>query len=358
MGLLVAMGPLVLFFSSPLIGALSDQKGRKKMLNITLIIGFFSYLIAVVAIARNSLLLLMLSRIFYGISAGNLTVVQAALADLSSREEKAKYFGLYSMALGAGFGIGPFLGGILSKTFFQGGLQLAAPFCFAALLTFINWVLIAWKFKESRQTREVTAMNWMVGLKNLKRALRLKELRMIFIVMFLFFFGWDFFMEFASVFLLKRFDFSGIGIGAFYAYTSLLYALFAGIFIRPITKRFPAKRILEIALILGGCYFFFFLCISKAHTIWLYIPPLLYFLALIYPTATTVISNDAPPEAQGEILGVYGSIQSLALILSPFCASSFIGNYPFIIILVAGSFLFMAGISLMIFRLHASRHRI
>lgn len=351
LGLLLSLAPMVLFFSSPLLGTLSDLKGRKKVLSMSLAMGFFAYLVGVIAVLNSSLILLIASRILYGISAGSTTVVQAGIVDLSTGNEKQKNFGLYSMALGAGFSLGPFIGGVLAKPTLAGWFNYATPFAFAALLSLINWMFILWKLKETHVTRSSKKIDWTVGVLHLKKAFQLKEVRLIFCVMFLFFFGWNFFSEFISVFLMKRFGYTQLGIGSFYAYNGLLYALCAGFLIRPIIKRFPPKRVLEIAFLLGGIYFFFFLPIEQNWIMWIYLLPLIYFISMVYPTATTVISNDTSKDAQGEILGIYGSIQSLALIVSPFCAGSLVAQYPFISIIVAGSTMFLSGVALAIFRI-------
>ena len=124
LGLLLAVMPLTQFFSSPIWGGLSDGKGRKKTLQLSLLIAFFGYFISLFAVIFNNIILLLFSRIVIGFAAGNLAIVQATIADLSTKEEKAKNFGLYGMALGVGFTIGPFFGGSLSNWGYNPPLSL------------------------------------------------------------------------------------------------------------------------------------------------------------------------------------------------------------------------------------------
>src|SRR5947209_3714833 len=93
LGILLAAMPITQFFSSPILGMLSDQKGRKKILIPCLTIGVLGYLVALFGVLMESFVLLLFSRIAIGISAGTATVVGASLADISSGEEKAKNFG-------------------------------------------------------------------------------------------------------------------------------------------------------------------------------------------------------------------------------------------------------------------------
>ncbi len=348
MGLLIAAGPMVLFFSSPVLGTLSDQKGRRNVLLLTLLTGVVSYLFAILGVLFHSLALLLVYRILYGISAGNTTVVQASLVDLSTPQEKAKHFGLYNMAVGAGFSVGPFLGGSLVNT--GGRFGFAIPFCLAALMTVVNLCFVIGKYRETnKRLSPAQKMNWAVGFSHLKKAFRMKELRLIFVVMFLFFFGWDFFIEFASVFLIEKFHFRPTQIGGFYAYTAVFYAFFAGFGIRPFIKRFAPRQLIKYALFLGGVYFLFLGLIEQATLLWICTPPLLLFIALIYPTATTLVSDDAAQDAQGEVLGIYGSVQSLALIVSPFFAGSLVGAHPTLSVTVAGMSMILGAVIFKIF---------
>jgi MFS transporter, DHA1 family, tetracycline resistance protein len=71
LGILLALMPIAQFFSSPILGTLSDQKGRRPLLKIALLFGVLGYLIAMAAVWIESLLLLLLSRVIIGISAGS-----------------------------------------------------------------------------------------------------------------------------------------------------------------------------------------------------------------------------------------------------------------------------------------------
>lgn len=350
LGILLALAPAVLFFASPLMGTLSDIKGRKVILKIALGVGIVSYVLGVIAVIERQLFLLILSRVLYGISAGSSTVLQASIVDISSGKDKQKNFGLYSMALGAGMSFGPLLGGFLAKPDMCSWCSYSTPFVVAAVISLINWLVIIGKFKESHPPNPSHRVAWAVGFLHLKKAFQMEKLRMMFLVMFLFFFGWNFFTEFISVFLMKRFEYSQLGVGAFYAYTGVLFALCAGFLIRPIIKRFPPRRVLEMAMILGGLYFFLFLPIERNGVMWVYLLPLIFCIALIYPTATTVISNAASEKAQGEVLGIYSSIQSVAFIVSPFGAGGLVAKYPFLCIVVAGATMILSGLLLAISR--------
>ena len=73
LGFLIAVYPLAQFFSPPMIGALSDDYGQKKMLQFTLLGSGLSYLLSAVAFMVPSIVILFLSRMLAGVFAGNLS---------------------------------------------------------------------------------------------------------------------------------------------------------------------------------------------------------------------------------------------------------------------------------------------
>lgn len=147
LGILLAMMAVAQFFSSPIIGTMSDQKGRKPLLKIALTVGVLGYLISMIGVWVESLVFLLLSRLVLGISAGSAAVVGASLADLSQPEEKAKNFGLLNMACGIGFSVGPFFGGVLSEFGLWGMGGYDKPFLFAGILTFLNFRILRLKLR-------------------------------------------------------------------------------------------------------------------------------------------------------------------------------------------------------------------
>src|SRR5579871_6514580 len=89
LGVLLASGPLAQFFSSPIIGTLSDQEGRRPVLKKSLFIIIFGYFLCSLGVWVESLVLLLAGRIIVGFGTGNVAVVYAAIVDISKPEERA-----------------------------------------------------------------------------------------------------------------------------------------------------------------------------------------------------------------------------------------------------------------------------
>ena len=148
LGVLLAASPLAQFLSVPAIGALSDKKGRKPILQISSLLIILGYLLSGLGIWRHSLFFLILGRVVTGVGAGNIAVINSSMADMSSPTAKARNFAWITMANGLGFAVGPWLGGKLSV----GGFDI--PFIFAAILTAVNFLLITFLFAETHHKKQ------------------------------------------------------------------------------------------------------------------------------------------------------------------------------------------------------------
>lgn len=83
LGILLALYPLVQFFSAPILGMLSDRKGRRGLLLWTLVFTLVGYLIAICGIFFKSLFLLTFYRAIVGFAGGNTSIANAMIVDLS-----------------------------------------------------------------------------------------------------------------------------------------------------------------------------------------------------------------------------------------------------------------------------------
>lgn len=346
LGLLLTVMPLVMFFSAPILGTVSDQKGRKKLLVLSLAAGVLGYAVAVVSVMMENLLLLLFSRVILGISGGSAAVVEASVADMSTTEEKAKNFGLYNMACGLGFTIGPFLGGRFSDScvlLFEG---FSVPFLCAGIATFVNLIMIIIFFQETYIPRKSEKISWMMGIHNLGKAMRIKGLRAVFLCVFIACAGWSFYWEFIPVTWLSIYQFNTATVGNLYAYGAAVYALSSGLLIRPIVKRYSAHVVLFYGLLLAGASILAIYVLDGWEWLILYIPIQQYAIALFFPTSMVLVSNWVDETMQGEILGVLQSVQSLAFAVTPLIAGTLLSLSVSMPILVGGVAMVLAALVL------------
>lgn len=343
-GLLIGTTPISQFFSAPMLGALSDKKGRREILKWGLFTGVVGYIFAVIGIVTGNITLLFVYRLLVGVSDGTAAVAHAALADISTDENKSRHFSLFNMALGAGFALGPFIGGKLSDPEFLSWATYSTPFYFAGTMSFLNMLLVMFKFPESRVVKEEVKYNILEGLYNIKRAFFWKELRFLFLGSFAFVFGWSFFHEFIPLLLRQQFNFQASGIGDFYGYCGFWYALSTGLLTAPLVKRYAPEKIVPKALVLLGAYMPVYFLISEPQHLWLFLPLLLFLVALVFPTSSALISNCTSADRQGEVLGIHHSVIAIAIGLSPIIAGAIVAEYPLIIIWGGAIIMFTAGL--------------
>lgn len=319
-GLLSAAYPIAQFFGSPILGTLADNKGRKKLLLLSLVGTLMGYLIFVVGLMKGKLFLLFLGRVIDGFTGGNISIAQSAIADISDERTKSRNFGFVGMAFGLGFVIGPYIGGKLSDPGIVSWFSYATPFFLSIMLTIINIVIAIWNFPETLPIKRKSKMNIFSGFENIRRAFSFKELRVMFLVVFLLNLGHNFFTKFLQVFLMKKFNYTQSKIGDFYGYMGLWVAISQGVMLRSLSRKYSSVSILRVSIVMAA--FIIPLILIPNNPAWLYI--IIPFISLLQgmnqPNTSAIVSNLADKDKQGEILGINQSMQAIAQAMPPIIA--------------------------------------
>jgi MFS transporter, DHA1 family, tetracycline resistance protein len=333
LGYLVATFSIFQFFSSPILGSLSDKYGRKNLLYMTVLATILSYTLMGLSISLGNIYLFFLGRGLTGFAAGNISVIYAALADISTPETKPKNFGLVGAAFGLGFIIGPVIGGLLSDSTLVSWFSYSIPFYASALLAFVNLVVIYKEFIETLVSPNPNIkVSLLTGLQNIQKALVSNViLRTIFLVAFLFVFGFTFFTQFFQVYLIKKFAYQQRDIGLFFGYIGILISVTQGGLVRVFAKKFRPAQILSITILTMSLGYLVVLIPDVSWQLYLFMPLISISQGLTFPNVSTLVSNSAPAHLQGETLGMQQSIQSLAQIFPPIIggfAVSFAIEFP------------------------------
>ena len=346
LGILIGLTPLTQFFSAPLLGTLSDVKGRRTTLICGTFLGVLSYGLAVVGVWTHSITLLFLYRILIGICSSTLPVAQAMIADMSTPKQKARSFSLFSAATGLGFVAGPLLGGKLANPkMTSGNLHLSGysiPFMAAGIMSLISLGIIIWKLPETGKISSVVSFNMSKSMNNIRKIFFWPSLRWFFTATFAFAFGWSCFNEFIPVLLKHMFDFSLSDIGNYYAYGGFWYAVCSGLITPTLLKHFSCEKILVKAVVGSGVFMFSFMFITEPQYIWYIMPLLILCISVTFPTVAALASNKGHTGNQGEILGVYQSVIGCGMGLSPIVMGSAIGTYPLLAAVGAAIFMLLA----------------
>lgn len=318
LGVLIALYPAMQFVAAPILGQLSDVYGRKKLLAISLAGTCLSYLLFAFGIVTKNIPLLFFARALDGITGGNISIAQAAIADISTPQNRTRNFGLIGAAFGLGFILGPFLGGKLSDPTFVSWFNAATPFWFAAILSFLDVLFVMMLFPETlRGVRERVAIAWGKSLKNIGAAFRFPALKVIFFATFLSSSGFAFFTSFFSVFMISKFGYSQGDIGDFYAYQGIWIILTQGLITGLVAKRFKSAQVLKVTMISSGILLALYTVPQYSWQLFLISPLFSMMNGLTHANTTTLVSASADAKVQGEVLGIYGSVNALGQAIPP-----------------------------------------
>ncbi|MEK6943269.1 MAG: MFS transporter [Nanoarchaeota archaeon] len=349
LGFLIASYSIAQFFGSPILGALSDKYGRKKILFLSLPGTFLGYLLFGVALLQHNLFLLFASRIIGGFAGGNLSIVMSSIADLSDEKSKAKNFGLVGMAFGLGFIFGPFIGGKLADPTLVSWFNYATPLWFASLLALFNMLMVANYFKETSTTRIHTKISMLTGFRNIRKAFTIRNLRVIFIIVFLITLGFNFFTQFFQVLLIEKFSFNQSDIGTLFAFVGIWIAFSQGFLTRVLSKRFSPKQILPFSILLLAISLPLLLIPTKLFYLYAVNAVIAIFAGLTFPNYTAIVSGLGAKDSQGEILGINQSIQALGISIPPIVAGFIVSIHLYLPIIVSAALMFIAWLVFVMF---------
>lgn len=348
-GLLLASYSVLQLIGAPILGALSDRKGRKPILTLTVLGGFIGYLLFGYAVMTGTLWLLFLARMIPGFAGGNIAIIYSAIADISEQEDKVKNFGLVGAAFGIGFMLGPWIGGVVGDAY-----GFAAPFWLTAALSFFNMILIQLFFPETLKNKSQKAISPFQGIKNIVGIVKIPNLRGILSIVLLISLGFTFFTQFFAFYLLREFAITKTAIGNLFLWIGVWLVITQGFLVRVLSKKYTPKQILKFTPFLLATAVFLILIPDQQWQFYLVNPLIAIAYGMTSPNMTALVSAEATPEQQGEILGINQSMSSLGHVLPPLIGGYLAGIDVRFPILAGALVLVIAGI---VFHLFYGRER-
>lgn len=320
-GLLLASYSIMQFIFSPILGRLSDKMGRRPVLFLSLLGSAVGYLV----IGFGSVLwIVFLGRIIGGITGGNISTAQAYIADVTTRENRARGMGLFGAAFGLGFILGPAIAGILSK------YGIHVPFLFAAVLSFVNAVALYFFLPETRNKELhknlVTKNRFAVLLESLKDS-RFTTLTILY---FLVIAAFSIMTTAFVLFTMFRFGYNAEQNGYLFAYIGFLAIIMQGALFGRLAQKFGEAWLVVVGcLLLAGSLFAVpFVGPDSGGLVSLLVGIGFFALgnALSSPALTSLASKNADENEQGKALGIMQSAASLARAVGPIIGGFLLNN--------------------------------
>ncbi len=301
---------LATFFAAPVLGNLSDAFGRRRVLLLSLGGLVIDYILLTIV---QTLPLLFLARIVSGIFGGSYGAAQAAIADVTQPDERARNFGYVGAAFGMGFIAGPVIGGLLGDQFGP-----RAPFVAAAVLAGLNFVYGLTLFPETLAPERRRRFDWRRAnpLGALAAARAVPGLMAVAAILTV----W----QIASLVYPLTWSFYGMAqlgwtssmIGFSLAFVGVLMALGQTFVTGPLVKRWGERKAASVGLTASTLGFVGY---AFANETWMVFAIMLALTiqGLVQPSLMAMMSRRATAETQGEMQGISSMAMGVGSLVAP-----------------------------------------
>ena len=263
-GLLAASYSLAQFGAAPVLGRLSDRRGRRPVLLLSVGVAGVAWLIFGVAAEIGAtfgtgvgLAVLFGARLLSGAAGGNIAAAQAYIADVTPPAERTGALGLVGAAFGLGFVFGPAVGGVLASDPVVSAARrllpavvpvtpFSLPSFAAAGFSFLAFGATAVALSEPDRARDAAARPTFVG--QLRGALDDRTLRPLVVAFFLTS------LAFAGVtvmfvpLLADSFEYDATAAAAFLAYIGALGIVNQGVLIGRLSRAIGVRRVVRVGV--------------------------------------------------------------------------------------------------------------
>ena len=324
-GLLMATYSFTQFLAAPFWGRLSDRIGRRPVLLVSLAGASAAYVWLGLA---ESLWTLFAARAVGGAMAGNISAAFAYVADITTRENRAKGMGMIGAAFGLGFIAGPAIGGILAGSD-PVNADFRTPAFAAAALSVTALIMAIATLKESLSAEIRQRLAPQPPKKRLAMFREALDRPVIGLLLLLTFLATFVFAGLESTFAMwsrRQFGWGPQQNGYLFAFIGLLSALIQGGLIGRLARRFGEARLVvqgAVALAIGIAMIPF-----STNVVVLVLAMSLagYGFSVISPSLNSLISLQSSEDEQGGIMGVTRSASTMARFIGPAWAGLLFGG--------------------------------
>lgn len=309
LGIFGTVWALMQFICAPIMGALSDRFGRRRVILISNFGLGLDYILMALAPA---LWLLFIGRVVSGVTAASFAAAQAYIADVTPPEKRASTYGLIGAAWGLGFILGPAVGGML------GGIDPRLPFWVAAGLTLANACYGLFVLPESLPPERRAPFSWKranpVGSLMLLRAH--PGLVGIATVVFLYWLAHNVLQNVFVLYTDFRYGWSELDVGLTLALVGICSVFVQAGLVKLVVRRFGEGRALMTGLIFGALGYLVY-GLAPTGLLFILAIPLFAPIGLFSPSVQGLMTRRVLPTEQGRLQGAVSSVAGIAGVLGP-----------------------------------------
>ena len=323
-GALVSVYGLCQLISGPILGQLSDRIGRRPVLLLSQVGTLAGFIMLALA---NQLWIIFLARIIDGITAGNITVAQAYISDVTTPAERTKAMGMIGAAFGLGFILGPAISGLLSG---HGNFSPIWAACVLSFLSILGTFFFLKDIPKSEEERPKVSKRTAYT-----ELLQSQKVRSYYLSFLAFAFSFATVTSGLALYCERKLIWSGhpFGpqqVGYLLAYSGLINLSIQILFLGELVKKFGEEKLMRFAFVSSTIG----LCLIGISS------ELVFFVggltlnsignALLRPNITGLISKNVSPRHQGLALGFVQTVMSIAQIVAPIVSGILIGRELFL----------------------------
>ena len=323
-GLLLAVFAIAQFVGAPILGALSDRYGRKRLLLLSVFGTQIGLLIFTIGIVQLNLDLLFIGRTIQGLFGGNIAICYSVIADVNTPKTKVRNFGLVGVAFGIGIIMGAVLGGFLSDPGIVPWFNFQFPFWLLLGTGILNLLGIYFWFHETLRRPSETPVSIFTGVRNMVKAFTIPRLSILFWVNTVNAFAFAFFTHLIPLYVIAKFGFDQSTIAYFFGYVGIWGIITQGALVDWISRKFSESFVVLIASVILIAAYSLLLVPTREQELYFVVPLLAIGHGLYLSNISALLSNLSSRKIQGEILGIQQSLHSFSNALPPIIGGALI----------------------------------
>jgi MFS family permease len=315
--------------AGPVLGRISDRVGRKPVLLVSQMGTFAAFLVIGGA---SALWMLFVGRIVDGLTAGNLSIAQAYISDVTRPENRTRAFGVIGISFGLGFVLGPVLSGQLYDRFHS----FSAPAYLAAGLSLLSILFTATllpgqaeleRLKSEHGSGASGAASEAAGERTLalgrffSRPLPRRRL----LQFFLYTTSFAVLTGGLALFLERRFDYGPGAVGRVFMVSGLVGAVLQGVLGR-LVKKLGEGRLAALGFLTMAIGYPLLGINDSAPVLYALVCFAGFGVTVVRPSVTTLLTKSVGRHEQGAALGTSQSLASISQMVGQPLAGFLIGH--------------------------------